>query len=98
MSRVLKWTVPINDRDCALPISGHVIPGAEFVHTNGPEVFIWSVEPSPAEVAEMVGDTEPPTRVFRVYGTGDEVPEGYVWRATTPRLGGLVWHCFEKVR
>lgn len=40
----------------------------------------------------------PPTRVFEVFGTGAELPEGAVWCGTTGRIpdaGNSVWHLYE---
>lgn len=90
MTRVLKWGIPLNDAPAHVPFDGDVLPGAEAVHEHdlGAHVVIWTVEP---------GDGPARTRVLQVFGTGQHVPPGWVWRASTPRLGGLVWHCFERV-
>lgn len=35
-------------------------------------------------------------RYFRVFGTGDEIPEGYSYQGTTQRVFGLVWHLYAR--
>ena len=88
--RVLRWAVAIDDNTHELRFNGPVVPGAEACHDGCPTVAFWSVEPDSNPDARI-------TRVMRVFGTGQPIPDGWVWRATTPRLGGLVWHVCEFV-
>lgn len=90
----LKWAVPINGQHVALPVAGHVVPIAESVHEHhtGPHALIWTVEPP---LGQRPDAATGPFRTFKVFATGDEVPYGYIWRATAPRLGGMVWHVYE---
>lgn len=88
MSAVLKWGIPFGPA-AHVPFDGHILPGAEAEHDHpaGPHVMIWSIEPK---------DGPGRTRVLQVFATGEYVPDGWVWRATTPRSGGMVWHVFER--
>lgn len=82
--RVLRWQVPVDDADHELPVAGPV------VHTEAAAVDL-------VEFWAFAGDGEQVVpRVFRVFGTGDPVPGGYVWRGTTARKHGLVWHLMER--
>lgn len=100
--RVLRWEIPIDDQDHERGAAGPV------VYVSGHRDFrarveFWTVDPSDEEFwAAPIGTREhapPPggTRWFRVFGTGQPVPAGYVWRATAARTAdGLVWHLFER--
>lgn len=92
--RVLRWQVPINDRDhlfMALPgdLLGHIAASLGPPITGGDYVEFWTF------AREAVFLT--PERTFRVFGTGHLVPDGYEWRGTAPRVSGLVFHLFELV-
>lgn len=91
MSRaVLRWQVPIDDEDHEVVCDGPVL-GAEACHG------LWSNLAKHWVSFWTCGsvDGQGP-RVFRVFGMGQPVPDGYVWRATADRLDGLVWHLFER--
>ena len=34
-------------------------------------------------------------RTFRVFGTGQPLPDNAHWAGTTSRMDGIVWHLFE---
>lgn len=36
------------------------------------------------------------SRHFQVFGTGQVIPDNYVYRGTTQRNLGLVWHLYER--
>lgn len=88
-TRVLKWGIPINYVGAHVPFDGEILPVAEAVYesSGGQHVAIWTVEPQGGPGR---------TRVLRVFATGAEVPDGWVWRATSTRKDDMVWHVFEK--
>jgi tagatose-1,6-bisphosphate aldolase non-catalytic subunit AgaZ/GatZ len=45
--------------------------------------------------AEHDGDRAADARLFRVFGTGHQIPPGATWRATAPRIRGMVFHLYE---
>lgn len=46
-----------------------------------------------AEHDDAAGRTD---RAFRVFGTGQPLPDGAVWAGTCARISGLVWHLYER--
>lgn len=81
MRRVLKWTVPVDDRDH--PIGGGRVV---LVDTKGNfgVVLVWTEETQPT----------PQVRRARVYGTGQPVPDhDDEWIGSTV-AGPLVWHVY----
>lgn len=80
--RVLRYEVPVDDRDHWLDLPGPIV----HVATRRPDVVeLW---------ASTIGT--PATRRFRVYGTGHEVPLAAAHVATAIVPGGaLVWHLME---
>lgn len=106
-TRVLRWSCAIDDQDHTLPMPpGAVVRADEASSALGrrpTHVDFWAVGPGDEDFWNArIGDAQPagmdgPGRVFRVFGTGCSVPDGYVHRATTPRtVHGLVWHLFER--
>lgn len=94
--RMLRWQVPVDDADHELrPVGPVLAVGATealWTHLPAHWVEFWTLEPS-----EVPADDEAPSvRVFRVFGTGQPIPDGYVWRGTCARLQGLVWHLAER--
>ena len=85
MRRVLKWDVPVDDRD-------HPIGSGPVVHVgcqHGPAVVqVWTDEPDSESVRY---------RSARVYGTGHEVPLGDSHIGSVIE-GPLVWHVFASTR
>jgi hypothetical protein len=87
--QVYRYTVPVDDQDHEIQVRGFGGPlkvGARQLDV----VEFWAM-----------ANTELPltTRVFRVFGTGQPVPDVYEYRGTPePVAGGhLVWHLFERV-
>lgn len=79
--RVLKWTVPVDDRSHEIgggPVVGVAAQGA------WDEVVVWTEETDPA-----------PTRTVRVYGTGHEIPEASRHLGSVV-AGIFVWHVYEE--
>lgn len=89
---MLRWQVPVDDADHELRVVGPVLAvgATEALWSNLPAHWVefWTLEP-------LTGD-EAPARVFRVFGTGQPIPDGYVWRGTCARFHGLVWHLAER--
>lgn len=83
MAAVYRYEVPVDDRWHALQVEGPVL---HVDCRNQHIVEVWAVH----------ADGPKPTRSFRVYGTGQTLPEGldYVGTALAPG-GQLVWHLFE---
>lgn len=101
-TRVLRWTCPIDDLDHDLPVppgavvrvAGEPFDRVEFWALGSASLEGWDTPADPAVMRSWAG----PTRVFRVFGTGQTIPAGYVYRGTTERTAhGLVWHLLERV-
>lgn len=89
--RVLKYSVPVDDRWHVLQVAG---PLLHVACQYGPEsVQVWA------------SDAPSPVRQFRVFGTGQVVDGGpeaerftYHHAGSAITAGGaLVWHLFERV-
>jgi hypothetical protein len=88
MKRILKWTVPVDDKT-------HPIGAGPVVHVGAQgnaleELQVWTEEQVPFT---LVGE-EPQfdTVLARVYGTGHEYPDEGVAVGTVFAPMGLVWH------
>jgi hypothetical protein len=85
-ARILRWSIPVDDKGKAVTAAGDVIEVASTI--TGQAVEFWTLS--------MDADEAKP-RTFRVFGTGQEVPDGWFHRGTAPRTPtGLVWHLFER--
>lgn len=87
--RVLRYEVPVDDREHAVRLPGY----SKVLHVASREsgvVEFW------AEVIESWEHYE--TRLFRVFGTGHPVPlTGWYYAGTTlDQHPALVWHLYEK--
>lgn len=84
MSRILKWTVPVNDQPCTIG-GGPVVHIASQMGVSE-EVQVWTQE----------FDGEPRKRTVQVFGTGQPLPHFSKPLGTTIVMGGrLVWHVVE---
>jgi hypothetical protein len=84
-TRMLRYEVPVDDQWHTLACG---IPMAVGCRRNDVVEF-WAYEMSP----------QPPTRQFRVFGTGQPFDKDDIWYAgsvTTPD-GQYVWHLLERV-
>lgn len=91
MKAMLRWQIPVDDEDHEVKCDGPVVATST---THG----LWSNLPRHWVEFWTYGDTTPGApRVFRAFGTGQPIPDGYAWRGTADREGGLVWHLFERV-
>lgn len=108
MSKILKWTIPIDDKWHRIgngrPIL--VLPEPEnsefYWRTPGqPCVLVWTIEPSESEariddeILEAAGARKKITEA-RVYGTGHELPPHAAYagscRDDVGGRGAFVWH------
>jgi hypothetical protein len=84
--QVFRYEVPVDDRDHELSL------------TPGP---ILKVGARKTAAVEFWAETHPEgtvERAFRVFGTGQPIPAGYLWVGTAEPvgLGALVWHLYER--
>lgn len=83
---VWKYPVPVDDRNHVFLVpSGQWLP-ALHVDSNADIVTIYA-EVEPEAYAEP--------SIFRVFGTGQPIPDGAVYMGTTFHDSGLVWHLYE---
>jgi hypothetical protein len=81
--RILKWQIPIDDRDHPVGPGPAVLVAVQGAAHSG-VVTVWTDE----------SDTEGiPVQSARVYGTGQPVPPGDVHLGSCLD-GSLVWHVF----
>lgn len=86
MRRVYRYEVPVDDQVHKLPLSGRI------VHMD--------CKQRPDVVEVWAEDTGGPVaaRTFRVFGTGQELPDDAIHRGTAvvvDKWGRLVWHLYE---
>ena len=81
MRTVWKLQIPIFQSHFSLPVGATVVA---FQMQNG----------TPCLWADVETAAAPETRVFKIFGTGHQVPEGAIYVGTL-QDGDLVWHCFE---
>jgi hypothetical protein len=98
--RILRWEIPIDDQDHEVRADGAVLHVAGHRHLRD-RVEFWTLAADDPEFwSAPIGNVAPvqwPARVFRVFGTGQQVPNGYGHRGTAGRtVDGLVWHLFER--
>lgn len=99
--RILRWEIPVDDDDHQVSAEGPVLRVAQH-RDFANRVEFWTLDVSDEEFWNAPIGTRAPApvepRVFRVFGTGPPIPDGYVWRGTTGRTAnGLVWHLLEFV-
>lgn len=82
--RMYRYTIAVDDQDHEIPLAG------DPVAVTAPDdrtVEFWAEHTSGG--AEIL-------RVFRVFGTGHQLPRTASWVGTCPRTpAGLVWHLYE---
>lgn len=87
MKHVFRAVVPVDDQWHTLELSGPIV----HVGTRGEDyIELWFID-DPA--------TEPQTRQFRVFGTGQTITRDtgtHIGTAITPDGGRYVWHLFER--
>lgn len=86
--RILKWTIPVDDRDHPIGAGPVVHVDAQMVAAN--HVQVWTDE-SDAEHVEITS--------ARVYATGQPLPDHDEVLGTALVLdGALVWHVLRRPR
>ncbi|MEU1497279.1 hypothetical protein [Streptomyces sp. NPDC005732] len=85
MAAIYRYEVPVDDRWHPLQLSGEIVHvDCRTVHA----VEVWAIRTD--------GPTQ--TRSFRVYGTGQPLPDAVEHVGTAIAPGGqLVWHLIEAV-
>lgn len=82
--RMFRYVVSVDDQEHIVPLTHNPVAVAA--------VGAWSVE----FWAEHTDGAPPAKRTFRVFGTGQPLPEDARWVGTCARTdGGLVWHLYE---
>lgn len=84
--RVLKWTVPVDDRPHPIGSGKVVLVDCQ----DGPDaVQVWTLE---HDITAAIGPCN-----AQVFGTGQVLPEGVVntHLGSVATEAGLVWHLFE---
>lgn len=85
--RVLKWQVPVDDRDH--PIGGGPVVLVACQNDNAALVQVWTDEANAGDVADL--------RSARVFGTGQPIlrTDEHIGSVV---VGPLVWHVFASTR
>lgn len=99
MSRILKWTVPIDDQwhevgTGPVALVAKWKSNADYMSLEGPFALVWTIEPAeddPMEAYARELNSVRSVRRARVYGTGQD------WPSVCDHLGSyvdgpLVWH------
>ncbi len=86
--RMFRYVVPVDDAAHVIALSHSPVAVAAVTGRYGDtSVEFW---------AEHTQDAPQVKRAFRVFGTGQPLPEGAKWVATCPRTQfGLVFHLYE---
>jgi len=81
--QMFRYEVPVDDQAHAFALTCNPVAAA---NAAGDVVEFWAEH-----------DDDPGfSRAFRVFGTGQPLPEDAEWIATCPRTAsGLVWHLYE---
>lgn len=92
--RMLRYQVPADDEWHTVELKAGASVFIAAHSERGPDRVDFWAEGDLDENFAPAGPLEP--RKFRVFGTGQPLPDGVVWRATTARSPeGLVWHLME---
>ena len=89
MKRVLRYEVPIDDKSHSFELNNIPFSHVAVVLDKEPYLEFW---------AESDDSFVTVNHSFRVFGTGQEVPDDFWYVATAPRNQGLVYHLFVEVR
>lgn len=82
--RILRWTVPVDDRPHTFPLSGAILHVAS---RSVDTVTFWTLATGPDTLA----------RTFQVVGTGQPFPSEWKHRGTALAAdGALGWHLMEQ--
>lgn len=84
--RMYRYTVPVDNEAHEVEMSSTTDPVA-VAASDGLRVEFW---------AECLRRAPQARRSFRVFGTGDPLPDDARWAGTCARTSdGLVWHLYE---
>jgi hypothetical protein len=87
-SRILRYMVPVDDQDHEIGTAAGFI--LHVAARRRDAVEFWTMEGASGPNGEP--------RTFRVFATGQEIPDGYAYIGTGIVPGGdLVWHLMERV-
>lgn len=90
--KMFRYEIPVDGREHEVELQGDVLH-VEAGRTKGLRRHPHTVE----FWAEGNLEGEGTKRTFLAFGTDHPVPEGAVWRGTTPRAtDGTVWHLYEQ--
>jgi hypothetical protein len=84
---IFRYEVPVDDEWHALQLSGPVLHVDVRLRPNVVEVWALSTNRQGPEL----------TQHFRVFGTGQPLPDGVRHVGTALVPGGLVWHLMERI-
>ena len=101
MTKIYRYEVPIDDElhkidlydapMLTMSVKPHANPHPEFGYIQGDaSVSFWAfahLEKGPGAVT---------SHEFRVYGTGQEIPDGSIYWGTVASASGFVWHLIEE--
>lgn len=95
MRSVFRYEVPIDDQDHEIELTQYpmevatVIPNLPGIIPGGPIPYMefW---------AEHNDKIAPFKESFRVFGTGQPIPENYAYVGTGQRVNGMVFHLYRK--
>jgi hypothetical protein len=91
--RMLRYQLSVDDQPHTIELKAGASVFIAAHSQSGPAYVDFWAEGELDEHA-TAGPVEP--RTFQVFGTGQPLPDGAVWRATTARSPeGLVWHLME---
>jgi len=83
---MFRYEIPVDDDKHVIPLSHDPVAVAASWTGFAPFVEFW---------AEHTDSAPQARRAFRVFGTGQPLPEDARWVGTCPRTEGLVWHLYE---
>lgn len=87
MKTIYRYSVPVDDKPHTFELSSDPVR-VEAIYTGlgEYEVEFW---------AEFHTQWPVETRVFKIYGTGHQIPSAAEYWGTCQRINGMVWHLYE---
>lgn len=88
--RVLKFKIPVDDSPHEVEFNGRIVH-VDCQGNQPDEVVLWVESWTPSVITH--------THTFRVFGTGQPIPQRHDYVGTALALGGaLVWHLYQEQR